>query len=130
MQHRPFEEWIEKGYQRDANLCGACARPIGEHSLVTKVQESTTKALLCTLQRGVGVRVSAGVTLVMEWFEWMWRVALSLATVGTRHSIGLKNNCFGDSPICAIQHQWRLWKSITSFWNEVHVCMYRLMSRS
>jgi len=28
MQPRPFEEWIEKGHrdQRDANLCGACAR--------------------------------------------------------------------------------------------------------
>jgi len=24
MQPRPFEEWIEKGHQRDANLCGAC----------------------------------------------------------------------------------------------------------
>ena len=23
----PFEEWIEKGHQRDANLCGAYARP-------------------------------------------------------------------------------------------------------
>jgi len=27
MQPRPFEEWIEKGHQRDANLCGAYARP-------------------------------------------------------------------------------------------------------
>jgi len=31
---RPFEEWIEKGHQQDANLCGACARPTGERSLV------------------------------------------------------------------------------------------------
>jgi hypothetical protein len=28
MQPRPFEEWIEKGHQRDANLCGAYARPV------------------------------------------------------------------------------------------------------
>jgi len=27
MQPRPFEEWIEKGHQRDANLCGSYARP-------------------------------------------------------------------------------------------------------
>jgi len=25
MQPKPFEEWIEKGHQRDANLCGAYA---------------------------------------------------------------------------------------------------------
>ena len=30
MQLRPFEEWIEKGHQRDANLCG----PTNERSLV------------------------------------------------------------------------------------------------
>jgi len=34
MQHRPFEEWIEEGHQRDANLCGAYARPTDEHPLV------------------------------------------------------------------------------------------------
>ena len=34
MQPRPFEEWIEKGHQRDANLCGAYARPTDERSLV------------------------------------------------------------------------------------------------
>ena len=34
MQLTPFEEWIEKGHQRDANLCGACARPTDERSLV------------------------------------------------------------------------------------------------
>jgi len=34
MQPRPFELWIAKGHQRDANLCGACARPTDEHSLV------------------------------------------------------------------------------------------------
>jgi len=31
---RLFEEWIEKGHQGDANLCGACARHTDEHSLV------------------------------------------------------------------------------------------------
>jgi len=34
MQPRPFEEWIEKGHQRDSNLRGACARPTDERSLV------------------------------------------------------------------------------------------------
>jgi len=34
MQPRPFEEWIEKGHQRHANLCGAYARPTDERSLV------------------------------------------------------------------------------------------------
>jgi len=34
MQSTPFEEWIEKGHQRDANLCGAYARPTNERSLV------------------------------------------------------------------------------------------------
>jgi len=34
MQPRPFEEWIEKGHQRDANLSGTYARPIDERSLM------------------------------------------------------------------------------------------------
>jgi len=34
MQPKPLKEWIEKGHQRDANLCGACARPTDERSLV------------------------------------------------------------------------------------------------
>ena len=34
MRPRLFEEWIEKGHQRDVNLCGAYARPTDEHSLV------------------------------------------------------------------------------------------------
>jgi len=34
MQPRPFEEWIEKGHQRDVNLCGAYARPTNERSFV------------------------------------------------------------------------------------------------
>ena len=34
MQPRPFEEWIEKGHQRDTNLCSAYARPTDERSLV------------------------------------------------------------------------------------------------
>jgi len=35
MQLRPFKEWIEKGHRRDANLCGAYARPTNERSLVS-----------------------------------------------------------------------------------------------
>jgi len=34
MQPRPFEEWIEKGHQRDVNLCSAYARPTNERTLV------------------------------------------------------------------------------------------------
>ena len=34
MQPGPFEEWIEKGHQRDVNLCGAYAHPTDEHFLV------------------------------------------------------------------------------------------------
>ena len=34
MQPRLFEEWIEKGHQRDANLCCAYARPTDKRSLV------------------------------------------------------------------------------------------------
>ena len=34
MQPRLLEEWIEKGHQPDANLCGAYACPTVEHSLV------------------------------------------------------------------------------------------------
>jgi len=34
MQPRPFDKWIEKGHQQDANLCGAYARPTNERSLV------------------------------------------------------------------------------------------------
>jgi len=34
MQPRLFEEWIKEGHQRDTNLCGACACPTDEHSLV------------------------------------------------------------------------------------------------
>jgi len=40
----------------------------------------TTKALVYTLPRRVGVGC---VRVLMDWVEWMWRVALSLATVGT-----------------------------------------------
>jgi len=30
MQPRPFEEWIEKGHQRDTNLCGTYKLSGGE----------------------------------------------------------------------------------------------------
>jgi len=70
MQPRPFEEWIEKGHQRDANLCGVYARPTNERSLVREkggYNQGVQPRLFCILYQGV----------------WgMWRVALSLATVG------------------------------------------------
>ena len=34
MQPRLLEEWIEKGRQRDANLCGAYARTTDKRALV------------------------------------------------------------------------------------------------
>jgi len=34
MQPRLLKEWIEKGHQRDAHLCSACARSTDERSLV------------------------------------------------------------------------------------------------
>jgi len=34
MQPRPFEEYIKKGHQLDANLCGAYARPTDERTWV------------------------------------------------------------------------------------------------
>ena len=34
MQYRPFEEWIKKRHQRDANPCGAYAHPTDERFLV------------------------------------------------------------------------------------------------
>ena len=34
MQSTLFEDWIEKGHQRDVKLCGAYARPKDERSLV------------------------------------------------------------------------------------------------
>jgi len=69
MQPRPFEEWIEKGHQRDANLCGAYVRPTDERFLV-KEGRSTTKAPLYTLPRHVGVGC---LRVLMEWVEWMRR---------------------------------------------------------
>jgi len=39
IQPRLYEEWIEKGHQRDANLCGAYARPTHECSLVRGGEE-------------------------------------------------------------------------------------------
>jgi len=34
MQPKPFKKWIEKGHQRDANLCCVYASPTDERSLV------------------------------------------------------------------------------------------------
>ena len=69
MQPRPFEEWIEKGHQQDANLCSAYARPKDERSLV-RGGEGNYQSSLYTLPR----------------HEGMWRVALSLAAAETKPS--------------------------------------------
>jgi len=54
MQHRPFEEWIERGHQRDVNLCGAYARPTDERSLV-RAGEGYNQGSLYTLPRREGM---------------------------------------------------------------------------
>ena len=89
MQPSPFEEGIEKGQQRDANLYGASARPTDERSLV-RGGGGTTKALLYTLPRRVGVGC---VRVLMEWVEWMRRVALSSAAAETRPSSATGTGC-------------------------------------
>jgi len=54
MQPRPFEEWIEKGHQQDANLCSAYTQPTDERSLV-RGGEGYNKGFLYTLPRREGM---------------------------------------------------------------------------
>ena len=63
MQPRPFEEWIEKGHQRDANLCGAYARPTDERSLV-RGGEGYNQDSFVYLAKACGGWVFAGVNEV------------------------------------------------------------------
>ena len=60
MQHRPFEEWIEKGQQRDADLCGACSSPTDERSLV-RGEGGYNKGSFVCLAKACGGWVLAGV---------------------------------------------------------------------
>ena len=57
------------------------------HRRTGGVEEGTTKApspnLLYTLPRGVGFGC---LRVLMEWFEWMWMVALSFACTEARPS--------------------------------------------
>jgi len=70
MQNRPFEEWIQGCDHRDANLCGAYARPTDKSSLVRGgegekrwwdgvLKESTTKnpMYVCQGDTRVGCRL-------------------------------------------------------------------------
>ena len=63
MQPRLFEEWIEKGHQRDVNLCGAYARPTDEHSLV-RGGGGYNQDSFVYLVKACGGRVFAGVNEV------------------------------------------------------------------
>jgi len=63
MQPRPFEEWIQKGHQRDANLCGACARPADERSLVRE-GGGYNQGSFVNLAKACGGWVFAGVNAV------------------------------------------------------------------
>jgi len=54
MQPRLFEEWIEEGYHRDANLCVACARPTDERqTLLGEGRRGVHPRLFCILCQGV-----------------------------------------------------------------------------
>jgi len=67
MQPRSFEEWIEKGHQRDANLCGAYARPTNERSLARR-GEGHHQGSFVYFAKACGVGC---LQVLMEWFEWM-----------------------------------------------------------
>jgi len=53
MQPRPFEEWIEKGHQQDANLCSVYIRSTDERSLA-RGGERYNQGCLYTLPRREG----------------------------------------------------------------------------
>jgi len=89
MQPGPFEKWIEKGHQPDANPCGDCARPADERSLVRggrgyKQGSCVYLAKACWCWR---------VRVLMEWVEWIWRVALSLAAAEAKPSSAPGTGC-------------------------------------
>jgi len=74
---------LKSGSKRDTNETPICAVPM--HAPQTNAlwwgeMGGTTKAIVYTLARGVGIGC---LQVLMEWVEWMWRVALSLLTVGT-----------------------------------------------
>jgi len=64
MKPRPFEEWIEKGHQRDANLCSAYARPTDERSLV-RADGGYNQRYFVYFDKGCGGWVFAGVNGVV-----------------------------------------------------------------
>ena len=73
---------LKSGSERDTNETPTCAVPM--HAPQTNTlwwgeERGTTKAPLYTLPRHVGFGC---LRVLMKWVEWMWRVALSLATVG------------------------------------------------
>jgi len=54
------KQWIEKGHQRDANLCGAYSRPTNERSLV-RGGEGYNQGSFVYFTKACGVWVFAGV---------------------------------------------------------------------
>jgi len=68
--------------QQDDTLYCASARPTVERSLVRRTG-SAIKTLVYTFPRGVGVGC---LRVLMEWVEWLWRVALFLANTEARPS--------------------------------------------
>ena len=74
MQPRLFEEWIERGHQRDANLCGACARPTDKRSLV-RGGGGYNQGSCVYFSKGCGDWMIAGVgclpeATIMSWMSW------------------------------------------------------------
>jgi len=80
MQPRQFEEWIKKGHQRDANLCGAYTRPTNERSLVRGGEGYNQGSFVyfakaCGVWAGLSSIAVAGVwaptaNLKRDWFIW------------------------------------------------------------
>ena len=69
-------------HQRDANLCGACARHTDERSLVRDGRGYNQGSYEC-LPTGVWVGC---LRMLMDWFGWMMRVDLSSAAVSAKPS--------------------------------------------
>jgi len=71
-----------KGIPTRHNLCGDCARPTDERSLV-RSGGGYNQASYVYITKGCVGWVSGG---LMEWVEWMWRVALFLVATEARPS--------------------------------------------
>jgi len=84
---------LKSGSKRDTNETPTCAVPVyapQPNALWRGEEGGTTKDILYTLPRRVGVGC---LRVLMEWVEWMWKVALSLANTEARPSIRRLSVC-------------------------------------